>query len=145
MKTIRSAVVAALLLSVPALAAPAVHSIWSNRGLFVSDNTGTYPVTSANAVVAWNQSTNTAFVNFHGFAGGNEYDFELVGSPAIATSVDDISGIWNIRRNGAFICTGCSGTAYGLNQPAGASNYFKFYDSTNVFHFSAFLDARKDY
>ncbi|AFE05302.1 hypothetical protein COCOR_03557 [Corallococcus coralloides DSM 2259] len=145
MKAFRSAIVAALFLSLPALAAPTVHSIWSSRGLYVADSTGRYPVTSSNTVVAWNQSTNTAFVNFHGFAGGNEYDFELVGSPAIATTVDDITGIWNIRRNGAFICTGCSGTAYWLSLPAGAGNYFKFYDSTNVFHFSAYIDARKDY
>ncbi|MBN8467553.1 hypothetical protein JYJ95_13605 [Corallococcus exiguus] len=143
MKAFRSAIVAALFLSLPALAAPTVHSIWSSRGFFVVDNTGSYPVTSGNAVVAWDQSTNTAFVNFHGIAGGNTYDFELVGSPAIATSVDDISGIWNIRRNGAFICTGCSGTAYWLSQPVG--NYFKFWDSTNVFHFSAYIDSRKDY
>ncbi|WP_375758882.1 hypothetical protein [Corallococcus exercitus] len=143
MKAFRSAIVAALFLSLPALAAPVVHSIWSSNGLYVFDNTGRYNVTSSNTVVSWNQSTNTAFVNFHGFAGGNEYDFELVGSPAISTSVDDISGLWNIRRNGAFICTGCSGTAYGLSLPVG--NYFKFYDSTNVFHFSAYIDARKDY
>lgn len=143
MKAFRSAVVAALFLSLPALAAPTVHSIWSNRGFYVVDNTGNYPVTSGNAVVAWDQSTNTAFVNFHGIAGGFTYDFELVGSPAISTSADDISGLWNIRRNGSFICTGCSGTAYSLSLPVGA--YFKFWDSTNVFHFSAYIDARKDY
>jgi hypothetical protein len=143
MKAFRSAVVAALFLSLPALAAPGVHSIWSSRGIYVFDNTGHYNVTSSNTVVSWNQSTNTAFVNFHGFAGGNEYDFELVGSPVSSSSGFDLTGLWNIQRNGSLICTGCQGTAYGLDQPVGS--YIKFYDVTNVFHFSAFVDARKDY
>ncbi|RYZ45682.1 MAG: hypothetical protein EOO72_03670, partial [Myxococcaceae bacterium] len=109
MKSFRSLVVAALLVSLPALAAD-VHSIWSSKGLFVKDDTaGSLPVTSSNAVVSWNVTTRTAFLNFHGFAGGNEYDFELVGSPASTATAYEITGLWNVRRNGVLVCGGCTG------------------------------------
>lgn len=144
MKAFRPLVVAALFLSFPALAAVGVHSIWSSRGFFVKDS-GVYynTVTNANSVVSWNEVTGTAFANFHGFAAGNEYDFELIGSPASAPSAFEFTGLWNIRRNGALICGGCSGTAYGLNLPVG--QYFKFYTVGETFGFSAFVDSRKDY
>ncbi|RYZ40102.1 MAG: hypothetical protein EOO71_17370 [Myxococcaceae bacterium] len=143
MKSLRSLVVTALFLSFPALAAD-VHGIWSSRGLFVKDNgAGSLPVTSSNAIVSWNVATRAAFVNFHGFAGGNEYDFELVGSPASTVTAYDITGLWNVRRNGVLVCGGCTGSAYGLNVPVGV--YFKFYTTGEVYGFGAYVDARKDY
>ena len=143
MKAFRPLVLAALFLSFPALAAVGVHSIWSSAGQHVKDNNATYPVTSANAVVSWNEFTRTAFLNFHGFAGGNEYDFELVGSPASTTTAYEITGLWNVRRNGALVCAGCTGTAYGLTAPTG--QYFKFYTTGEVYGFSAYVTTRKDY
>ncbi|RKG79169.1 hypothetical protein [Corallococcus terminator] len=142
MKSLRSLVVAALFLSVPALAAD-VHSIWSSQGLFVKDNTaGSLQVTSSNAVVSWNVATRAAFVNFHGFAGGNEYDFELVGSPA-TTTLYEITGLWNVRRNGVLVCGGCTGRAYELTSPVGS--YFKVYTTGEVYGFGSYVTTRKDY
>ncbi|MCY1042328.1 hypothetical protein OV208_13465 [Corallococcus sp. bb12-1] len=142
MKSLRSLVVAALFLSVPALAAD-VHSIWSSKGLFVKDNTaGSLQVTSSNAVVSWNVATRAAFVNFHGFAGGNEYDFELVGSPA-TTTIYEITGLWNVRRNGVLVCGGCTGHAYELTAAVG--NYFKVYTTGEVYGFGSYVTTRKDY
>ncbi|RKH04607.1 hypothetical protein D7V97_25140 [Corallococcus sp. CA053C] len=142
MKAFRPLLAAALFLSFPALAAD-VHSIWSSKGLFVKDDTaGSLPVTSSNAVVSWNVATRATFLNFHGFAGGNEYDFELVGSPA-STTIYEITGLWNVRRNGVLVCGGCTGRAYELTALPG--NYFKLYTTGEVYGFGAYVTTRKDY
>ncbi|WP_225412361.1 hypothetical protein [Stigmatella hybrida] len=138
MNAFRPLAAAALLVSAPALAA---HSIWSTHGLYIGDNGASSPATGVNMTISWNESTMSAFASFHGIANGNSYDFELVGSVTSVTA-SNITGLWNIKRNGALICAGCTGSAYGLNAPLGTG--IKFYDSTYAFHFSAIVDARQD-
>ncbi|NOK16739.1 hypothetical protein [Corallococcus carmarthensis] len=140
MNAIRPFAAAALLLSAPALAA---HSIQSTHGLYIGDNTGTYPASGVNLNISWNESTFAAYASFHGVANGNTYDFNLVGSSVTSVTAFNITGLWNIQRNGVLICAGCTGSAYGLDASVG--NAIKFYDSTYRYHFSAYVDARQDY
>ncbi|NPC46644.1 hypothetical protein D7X99_05130 [Corallococcus sp. AB032C] len=140
MNAIRPFAAAALLLSAPTLAG---HSIWSTHGLYIGDNGATYPATSTNLTISWNESTFAAYASFHGTANGNTYDFDLVGSSVTSVTASNITGLWNIQRNGVLICTGCTGSAYGLNAAVGTG--IKFYDSTYRYHFSATVDARQDY
>ncbi|RKH04606.1 hypothetical protein D7V97_25135 [Corallococcus sp. CA053C] len=140
MNAFRSVAAAALLLSTPALA---WHTITSNRGLYIGDNGVTSPATGVDMTITWNESPVFASASFKGIANGNSYDFELVGSSVSSVTSSSINGLWNITRNGALICAGCSGMAYGLDAPV---NYgIKFYDSTYQFHFSAFVVTRQDY
>jgi hypothetical protein len=140
MNAFRPFAAAALLVSVPAMAA---HSLWSTQGLYISDNGANFPATGVNLAISWNESTLSASASFHGVANGNSYDFELVGSSVSSVTAWNINGLWNIKRNGALICTGCPGSAYGLTAPVGTG--IKFYDSTNLFHFSAIVSARQDF
>ncbi|MDC0714366.1 hypothetical protein POL68_38280 [Stigmatella sp. ncwal1] len=140
MKAFRPLAAAALLVSAPALAA---HTIGSTHGLYIGDNGATFPATGVSMTISWNESTMFADASFHGIANGNSYDFELVGSSVTSVTASNITGLWNIKRNGALICTGCTGSAYGLNASVGTG--IKFYDSTYAFHFSATVDSRQDF
>ncbi|RKH16739.1 hypothetical protein D7Y13_17180 [Corallococcus praedator] len=151
MKAVRFAIAAALLLSLPALAAAGVHSIWSDSGMYISDNSGStlYPVTEGGVVISWSESTGAVFANLHGRAvilGSptptfRDYDVELISGSASFPTEDVMFGQWNIRRNGALICGNCRGTLVGLD--SGSS--IQFFDSTNKFRFFASVGARKDY
>ncbi|RKG79170.1 hypothetical protein [Corallococcus terminator] len=141
MKAIASFVAAAaLFVSVPALAG---HSIQSTHGLSIVDNYASYPATGVNMTITWNESTFAAYASFNGIANGNTYAFNLVGSSVTSVTSSNITGLWNIHRNGVLLCGGCTGSAYGLTAPVGWG--IKFYTSGEVYGFSAYVDSRQDY
>jgi hypothetical protein len=81
------------------------------------------------------------------------YEFRLIG--AIQSNADQIDGTWMILKNGTVVSKKCSGSAYGLNQPAGGSNYFKLVctdpslpspcDVSYQWAFVGFITDRYDY
>jgi hypothetical protein len=140
MNAFRTFAAAALFVSAPALAG---HTLWSTQGLYIGENGGSAPASNVNMVISWNENPASASASFSGQASGNTYDFNLVGSSVSSVTSSSITGLWNIQRNGVLVCTGCAGTAYGLNAAVGTG--IKFYDASYKFHFSAVVTARHDW
>lgn len=138
------------------------HSVWTNNhGLAVSDPTVLCNYTAFsgfNMATSWTEPAPPNYpaeAHFRGVtkAGGPGcptyvYEFRLV--RANATTYDDITGQWNVYRNGVLMCSNCNGTAYGLSQAAGAGHYYKVYIDDPVFGpstwlYSGYIDVRKDF
>ncbi|WP_068775534.1 hypothetical protein [Paenibacillus sp. FJAT-26967] len=139
--------VLALSLSVGATAAPAtsVHSIWSVKPIGIKDNGTSYPATKGNVIISWTNlplnSGDSGFFNAKVYANNAEYEFRLV---SFGSSTDDqIFGKFDIYKNSVLVASSIPGTAYGLSQPV--NNYFKFYDTSQQWHVSAYITSRKDY
>ncbi len=139
----------ALALATPAVAQD-VHSVWSDTPLAVRDgDTDTWLTpTAGNSASGWQEGTPQAFVNAQAQAGGNSYEFRLV---ALGSSTgSEITGLWDVYRNGSLLCASCVGVAYGLDQAAGVGNYFKIYIGDPLayaedWHFSGYITNRSDY
>ena len=137
------------------------HSIWTNsNGLVVSDPTTGCSYTSFsgfNMATSWTEPTPgyPAEAHFRGVTKAGAigcttyfYDFRLIKSAA--TDPDYIKGIWDVYRSGVLVCGGCTGVAYGLNQAAGAGNYYKVYIDDPVYGsqawlYSGYINTRKDF
>jgi hypothetical protein len=134
----------ALFVLLPALAWSApTHSIWSTQGYILQALDIFAYVPSANMTFNWKEGTSLAFVNAEAEGPADEiYAFQLV-SVTAPTTADEIKGLWNISRNGAPLCTGCAGRAYGLSQPL--NGYFKIDVSNLSYHLSGFIKNRYDY
>jgi hypothetical protein len=134
------------------VAAQSRHSVWSDKPLMVRDgitNTSYNTFVRGNASFAWTQGTPRAYA----YAAGQVtaaliYDFTLV---SVTSSTNQmITGRWVVRRNGVVVCNNCIGKAYGLDQAAGASNYFKIYVGTPLayaekWHYSGYITNRFDF
>ena len=83
------------------------------------------------AAALWTEGTNHGY--FHVVAelsSGDIYEFILI---SISNSNNySITGRWDIKVNGSFVCNDCIGKAFELNQPAGNNNYFKIYVGDQV-------------
>lgn len=144
--------------------AQSTHSVWTNdNGLVIRDAETKCDYTSlANFQMAtsWTEPappTYPAVAHFRGISKAygftrvcrdHEYEFRLV--KTAATTDDEIKGAWNVYRDAVLMCGGCSGVAYGLNQAAGAGNYYKVYIDDPVYGpstwlYSGYIDQRKDF
>ena len=140
-------------LSSVSASAQATHSVWNdNQPLALRDfGTGaSYSVfVRGDATFAWTQGIPRAFARAQvRVTPALNYDFMLMS--VISTTNEMITGRWVIRRNGAVVCNNCIGRAYGLNQPAGATNYFKIYVGTAAayadnWHYSGYITRRFDF
>ena len=149
----RSGIVLLLvLLAAPAVLAQPAHSVWSNKPFLVKDGaTGAQYKTfvKGNAAFAWNAGTTTAYARAVGvITTALNYDFKLVS--VTSTTADEIDGKFDVFRNGVNVCHLCIGKAYGLSQPAGASNYFKIYVGTPAAYaekwlYSGYITSRFDF
>jgi hypothetical protein len=138
------------------------HSVWTNNnGLAVVDPNVSCNYTAFsgfNMATSWTEPTPPNYpeeAHFRGVtkAGGTGcttyfYDFRL--NKSVQTTVDDITGYWDIYRNGVLMCSACKGIAYGLSQAAGVGNYYKVYIDDPVFGpsawlYSGYIDNRKDF
>ena len=140
------------------------HSVWTdNNGLVVVDPTNSCAYTSFsgfNMATSWTEPTPPNYpaeAHFRGFTKAlaysatcidRSYEFRLVRSSA--TTADDITGRWNVYRDGVLMCSGCNGTAYGLSQAAGVGNYYKVYVDDPFYGafawlYSGYIDVRKDF
>jgi hypothetical protein len=150
--TLRLCLLFTALVLFPATAAMAqsTHNVWSTSPLYVIDaQTGTTysSFLSGNASAAWTQGTTNAY--FHAVAvvtTSLNYDFQLVS--VTSTNGDEINGLYDIRRNGTLVCTGCVGKAYGLSGVVG--NYFKLYVGSPAgyaekWHYSGYITSRFDF
>ncbi|MDB5053713.1 MAG: hypothetical protein JWM44_1763 [Bacilli bacterium] len=133
--------------TIGATAAPTtyVHSIWSQTPLYVEDNGTWYTATGGNTIISWTDvalsSGNTGFFNAIVNVGVNLYEFRL--KTFSSSTASQINGTFDIYKNSVLVATSLTGSVYGLNQATG--NYFKFYDSSSLWHVSAYIDSRKDY
>jgi hypothetical protein len=130
--------------------AQASHNVWSDKPLYVID-WATHKQYDAfvkgDASFAWTQATPQAYA--HALAivtPALSYDFMLIS--VSSSTVDTISGKWNVRRNGILMCANCIGKAYGLNQPIG--QYFKIYVGTPAvyaehWHYAGYITNRFDF
>ncbi|ATB42865.1 hypothetical protein CYFUS_008344 [Cystobacter fuscus] len=134
----------ALCVLLPALAWSApTHSIWSTQGYYLNVPGVSTTVSSANMSFNWTEGTGLAFVNAQAkVPSGDLYAFQLV-SVTAPTTADEIVGLWNVSKNGAPLCTGCAGSAYGLSLPL--NSYFKIYVGNYSYHLSGFITNRYDY
>ena len=139
-----------LLLLAPALLAQPAHSVWSTKPLYITDGaSGAHfsAFVKGNAAFAWNQGTTTAYARAVGVVNANlTYDFRLVS--VTATTVSEISGKFDIFKNGVNVCHLCIGKAYLLDQPIG--KYFKIYVGTPLayaekWHYSGYITSRFDF
>jgi hypothetical protein len=148
-----------------AAAAQSTHSVWTNdNGLVIMDaetrceyktlrafdmaTSWTEPAPPVYPAVAHFRGVSKAYAYSHACPTDHSYEFRLV--RASATTNDDITGRWNVYRDGVLMCNGCSGVAYGLSQPAGAGNYYKVYIDDpiygpNTWLYSGYIDQRKDF
>jgi hypothetical protein len=138
----------ALILSIGgATAAPAtyVHSVWSQVPFALEDNGTWYTPTSGNAIVSWTDAAlstgNSGFFNAIVYVGSNKYEFRL--KTFTSSTVSQINGIFDIYKNSILVASSLTGSVYGLNQTVG--NYFKFYDSSGLWHVASYINSRKDY
>jgi hypothetical protein len=130
-----------------ATAAPAtyVHSIWSQTPFMVEDNGTWFTATSGNSIISWTDNAlstgNSGFFNAIVYVGATKYEFRL--KTFASSTVSQINGTFDIYKNSILVAANLTGSVYGLNQAVG--NYFKFYDSSSLWHVSAYINSRKDY
>lgn len=122
----------------------AVHSVWAQKPLALIINNVNITPTGLNSSFNWSESSQNGFANARATdASGNTYDFQLISITA-SNTVSQITGKWNVSKNGVNVCTACTGSAYGLNGAAGT--YYKIYvGSTNNYHVSGYITNRYDY
>ncbi|MFS0836533.1 hypothetical protein [Paenibacillus sp. 1P03SA] len=130
-----------------AAAAPvtSVHSIWSTKPIQVIDNGTAYKAKAGNVIISWtNQPLSSGDSGFFNAivqaTNGIQYEFRLVSFSS--STNDEITGKFDIYKNNTLVTT-VAGTAYGLSQPVGS--YFKFYDTSQQWHVSAYITSRFDY
>lgn len=144
--------------------AQSTHSVWTNNnGLVVRDPTNgcNYAsLTRFDMATSWTEPTPgyPAQAHFRGITrtlftsvacSASSFEFTLLRSSA--TTSDDITGRWNVYRNGVLVCSSCAGVAYGLSSPAGVGNYYKVYvddpayPGTEDWLYSGYIDVRKDF
>jgi hypothetical protein len=140
--------------------AQSTHNIRSTVGLAVKDfqtgcNYGSFSIFRAST--SWTEPSSVpAAGSFRGLtktiASGacvaNRYEFVLLKTGT--TTADEITGVWDVIRNGVTVCSACNGHAYGLSAPAG--NYYKVYIdeaatplTTEDWLFSGFILNRFDF
>jgi hypothetical protein len=145
-------------------AAQSTHSVWTNNnGLYVRDATNGCLYSSHsgfNMATSWTEPAPPlypAVAHFRGVTSAigfsvtcptRSYEFRLV--KTASATVDNITGAWNVYRNGVLMCNACNGVAYGLSQPAGVNNYYKVYVDdpfygAQTWLYSGYIDARKDF
>lgn len=145
--------------------AQSTHSVWTNdNGLVIRDaQTGCQYLSLAafDMATSWTEPGPPLYAAIAHFRGVSKayaysavcntdhfYEFRLVRTAA--TTSDDITGYWNVYRDGGLQCSACKGVAYGLSQAAGVGNYYKVYVDDPVFGpstwlYSGYIDVRKDF
>ena len=144
--------------------AQSTHSVWTNdNGLVIVDAKTKCEYTTLRAfdlATSWTEPAPPiypAIAHFRGVSkayattpGCSDHFYEFVLVRTSATTVDDITGLWNVYRDGVLGCSACRGVAYGLSSPAGVGNYYKVYIDDPVWApqqwlYSGYIDVRKDF
>jgi hypothetical protein len=125
------------------------HNVNSKRPMYLTDATTMkkYDRLKGCVIVSWLEMTPHAFVHAKVWTGTDSFEFLLVSVGSSSSS--EISGKFNIYKNGVLVANGVAGKVYGINQTAGSGHYFKFYAGTGPvyqekWHFSFYLDYRFD-
>ena len=145
--------------------AQSTHSVWTNengKGIYDAETGCKYSIFDTfNMATSWTEPSPPlypAVAHFRGTAAafGNDapctpHTYEFTLDKTTSTTNDEIVGAWNVYRDGVLMCSGCSGTAFGLSLPAGGpGNYYKLYVDDPVYGpmtwlFSGYIDARKSF
>lgn len=140
-----------ILLTVPAFAFAGTHNVISKKPYYLADGDTGVTYTYPKGAITMNWKDDTRYGFFNAIVAPDaplrlKYEFMLV---AISQSDPyEIKGLWDIYKNGALVCEGCVGVAYGLSAPVGS--YFKLYigDETcydTKWHLSGYVTSRFDF
>jgi hypothetical protein len=142
-----------------AFAQLSTHSVWTNghgNQIDDADNGCSYTdLKKFNMATSWTEKTPgyPAQAHFRGvslayglthFCNNHYYEFSLNNSTS--TTIDDITGYWDVYRDGVLMCSVCEGTAYGLSAPTG--NIYKLVINdpiSGTWYYSGYIDQRKDF
>ncbi len=150
------------MISVSAMGQVVTHSIWTHNsgGRQVTDPELGCKVTTFykfRMITSWTEPTPgyPAQAHWRGAAitksenrGCDNHFYEFILNQSTSTSNDDITGYWDIYRDGTLVCSSCTGQAYGLSQPV--TNYYKlviddpFYGAGTWFY-SGYINVRNDF
>ena len=127
------------------------HSVISERPLYLVDgDTGQkYSQFEGYSLISWQDMARYGFFYAKAVIATPIYStYEFTLTAISSTDKKYIEGLWDIKKNGAIVCEGCVGKAYGLDTPVGG--YFKLYigDSQcndNSWHFSGYITDRFDF
>lgn len=122
------------------------HTVISNNPFFVSDAQlmVSFLASGGYATVSWRENTPYAYLTATVRAGG--YQYELICTSAYGSTVDEFRGYFNIFRDGVLVANNIQGRVYGLSQPAGVNNVFRFDSAlTPGWSFGFYLDIRYDF
>jgi hypothetical protein len=153
------ALILAGLLPAAAFAQLSTHSIWTNNNgkqIIDADNGCSYTdLKKFNMATSWTEKTPgyAAQAHWRGvswayglthFCNNHYYEFSLNNSTA--TTDYDITGYWDVYRDGTLMCSACDGIAYGLNAATGS--YYKLVINdpiSGIWYYSGYIDQRKDF
>lgn len=153
------ALIIAGLLPAAAFGQLSTHSVWTNshgHQIDDADNGCSYTdLKKFNMATSWTEPTPgyAAQAHFRGvslayglthFCNNHYYEFSLNNSTS--TSNDDITGYWDVYRDGVLMCSACDGIAYGLS--AAVTSYYKLVINDplgGTWYYSGFIDQRKDF
>jgi hypothetical protein len=121
------------------------HTVISNNPFYVSDAQlmVSFLASGGHATVSWKENSPYAFLSAKVRAGG--YTYELICTSAYGSTNDDFRGYFNIFRDGVLVANNILGTVYGLSQPAGGTNVFRFDAAHSTWSFGFYLDIRYDW
>jgi hypothetical protein len=129
-----------------------VHTVTSQSPLRLTDGlTGvSYSSTAliGDCTVSWKDATRFGFFNAKVRTTTDFYEFQMT---AISNcSPTRIEGLFDIYKGGLLVANGIVGEVYNVSLPAGVGNYFKFNGgdsqcNTQIWHFSYYIDYRKDF
>ena len=117
------------------------HTIISDKALYVSMPDTSFTEATGYTTISWTEGTQNAFYSSKLNVGKDVYEFQLV-SAKISYS-QEITGLFNILKNGEVIMKEIPGQLYGLTEPVGS--YFKFCSEDNKWHMSAYITNRLDF
>lgn len=125
MSKLRMSMVAALfatVVAVPALSwgkVTLVYSLWAKKPGTVTDSGTVHIPSLSNSVVSWQEEVGPAFAHARVWLpSGGFYEFNLVGLSG-APDYAQLSGYWDVLRNGVPLCTRCKGQATNLYESEG--------------------------
>jgi len=138
----------------PPVPMPDIHTFISEKPYCLKDgDTGVwYDRVRGCITMSWQNKTRDAFFKAKVTAVTPDtsevvnYTFSLVAASVCTASY--VKGIWDIKKNGVPVCTGCVGEAYGIDSSVG--NYFKLYIGDDLcysenWHLSGYITYRKDF
>jgi hypothetical protein len=145
---------AALTLAIPVVAwstLPRVHNVQTQLFHHFYERTPATPGTShvigsSNATFSWQEGTLHGFGNIQVKTKADTFELKLV--RISSATADEVSGEWDVSKNGSPTCAGCKGYLY-VSAPDVGYDYLKGYinntDGSVNYSFGADFKSRYEY